>query len=101
MPMCCLKLRTGETVPTLNMYENECETVIAYDPQDAVKVWEETVGQTYPVPDDEFQLVPDETEVTIVITDTDDKFPIAGEFTKTAREWVDEVGRCYFSSTEY
>jgi hypothetical protein len=100
----------------LHVFANDVtEWVVAYNHKDAVKVWEETVGETY-IPDEyggDFSMVDDEAELTIDEEETIEPRPIpAGAvlvenlehskvYRATMRAWADVRGRCYLCSTEY
>jgi hypothetical protein len=56
---------SDKTKKQLHVFENEVpESIIAYDAQDAIKVWEETVGEAYDG-GGEFEQVPDDTQYTL------------------------------------
>ncbi len=100
----------------LHVFANDVvESVIAYDPADAVKVWEETVGEVY-FPEDcggPFEQLPDDAEYTLTEEETvnPDPVPVSAvlvsrdqyqyTYRATCRAWADTLGRCYFGSTEY
>jgi hypothetical protein len=100
----------------LHVFANDVtEWVVAYSPEDAVKVWEETVGETYIL--DEyggvFEQEPDDKELTIDEEETikEKAAPVGGvlvesrEYSKvyraTMRAWADARGRSFLCSTEY
>ena len=100
----------------LHVFENEVpESIIAYGPEDAVKVWEETMGTPYNAEEDggAFCQVPDERQYTLFEEDVLEPDPIpqgailvaSGEFSHTykatCRAWADARGRCYLGSAEY
>ena len=90
---------------TLHMYKEECDTVIAESPKDAMAVWCEHTGDSYAdefgtdmgEPEDAWELVPDAQSVTLHFPDEPDRQPE----TRTAAEWCASNGRCYWGSTEY
>jgi hypothetical protein len=100
----------------LHVFANEVtEWVIAYSPQDAVKVWEETTGDTY-FPDDSggaFVQEPDDNELTVDEEETIQPRPVpvggalvegrehSKVYRATMRAWADARGRCFLCSTEY
>jgi len=102
----------------LHVFENDVpEWMIAYDPQDAIKVWEETTRMEYSLVNDEgggeFIQCQDEQEFTLYEDETIDREKVpAGavyleqtEFSHrlraTCRAWADARGRCYLGSSEY
>lgn len=77
---------------TLHVFTNGEEWVIAHDPADARKVYEEHMGSADP---DEMEWEP-----------RDDAKPFtfhgdAGDVRKTFGEWVAEKGRGYFANSNY
>ena len=98
----------------LHLFSNSADTVIANDPEDAVKVWEDATGEDWErdyADSDDWEMIPDEQEMRVnwdtggesspeigVIEDEDaNGFVIVA----TAREWADGMGRCFLCSTEY
>ena len=99
----------------LHVFSNDVtDWVIAYSPEDAVKVWEETTGETYDRLEGwgDFEQEADDKVSTMFETDTDN-LPIPdkaiyveeGEYSRTVkatnRAWADCRGRCFLGSTEY
>ena len=100
----------------LHVFANETvDWVVAYDPTDAIKVWEETVGETY-IADEygaAFEQEPDDKELTIDEEETvkEQSFPVGGVLVEsrqysnvcraTMRAWADARGRSFLCSTEY
>ena len=101
----------------LHLYENEGpDTVIAWSPEDAVKVWEETTGQEF-IDEEcggEFYQVADSHEFTLFEEElkVPDPAPKGGQIIEknadgstktkaTARTWAEARGRCFLGSTEY
>ncbi len=87
----------------LHVYENDVpESIVAYSPEDAEKVWAETVGEPYDPEEcgDKFYQVPDGKVITVIVEDGYINLP-AGTYKKTAREWADFSGRSYLCSAEY
>ena len=98
----------------LYLFSNENETVVAFDSDDAIKVWEETLGEMYS--EDEFgkfEQLPDYNNYTLYEEWFDDQ-PSApdkavlishSDFSRTwiatCRAWADARGRCYLGSSEY
>lgn len=87
--------------PTLHMFREECDVVIAATAEDAVLVWQENTGEPYyheyrSPETDEWERVPDDEQVKLCFPDE----PGNKTETRTAAEWVELEGRCFFSSTE-
>lgn len=80
----------------LSIYENDCDTVIAYSPEDAMAVWEDHIGDSYTA--DEYGTVDDWTprkgESLRIHFDGDIQ-------TRTHAEWIDKEGRSFLCSTEF
>ena len=100
----------------LHVFENDVpESIIAYDAEDAIRVWEETIRQKYNIEEDgdEFEQVPDDREYTLYEEETINPEPIpegavlvsSSEFSytykATCRAWANARGRCYLGSAEY
>ncbi len=99
----------------LHVFENEAgESVIAYNPDDAIKVWEETVGDKYDTEElGRFDQVLDASLYTLYEEETVNPSPVpagailvsSGEFhhsyKATCRAWADAHGRCYLGSMDY
>jgi hypothetical protein len=80
----------------LHVYSNDVtEWIIAYSPEDAIKVWEEDVGYEYELDNGIFVLESDDKELSIHNVDE------GGSETYTMREWAEKMGRSYLCSTEY
>lgn len=100
----------------LHVFANETtDWVVAFDPIDAIKVWEEISGDTY-IADEcggAFEQEPDDKELTITEEETINPKPApvgsvlleSSEFQKqyraTMRAWADARGRWFLCSTEY
>lgn len=100
----------------LHIFSNEVpDWVIAYDPADVVKVWEETTGEKY-VPDEnggEFTQDSDFQETVMYEEDLIKPEPVPahavvverGDYWQktraTNRAWADARGRCFLGSAEY
>lgn len=99
----------GEEMTTLHVFANTVtEWIVAVDPADAVKVWEETVGEGYDHEYGEFEQVADDKELTIHDEDESYGVPTGGvlvappsTYRATMRAWADLCGRGYLCSTEY
>lgn len=104
------------TEKQLHVFENEVpESIIAYDAQDAIKVWEETIGDVYDIEDGggEFKQVSDDKQYTLYEEETINHEPIpegavlvsrtefSHTYKATCRAWADARGRCYLGSAEY
>lgn len=106
----------------LAFYENDIETVIAYSPDDAAKVWSEQMDETYdpedhggpwtrsPLYRKETLNYPDHTMEEIKNDPSEypkgsaiSQNPYDGYPRVTARQtsWIRYQGRSYFGSTEY
>lgn len=104
----------------LHVFSNEVtEYIVAYDEQDAGKVWEETTGENladYIKSEGEgmeFTRCPDDGRLAIKCEDVlkDDHKPAGAEVIEsgddwetlraTMRAWADVTGRGYLCSTEY
>ena len=88
---------TSEAKLELRIYENDCDTVIAYSPEDAVAVWDESIGDSYLA--DGYGAVDDWTlrqGNTLRITDPDEARAV-----RTHSEWIAKEGRGFLCSTEY
>lgn len=103
-------------MPALKFWDNGYDTVIAEDEFDAVKVWEETCGQSW----EEYMLETDacwqpyEHEmITLYLEDEEDAKEMAPEdaqIEKTehgwfgvrapVQQWIDKLGRSFFGSSE-
>ncbi len=94
---------SDETEKQLHVWTiDEADKVIAYDADDALAVWAETIGEPYAVhcDDDDYPgptLWPDDEPLTIVDVDEPSK---PGE-TMTGTQWAAKVGRSFLSTTEY
>lgn len=90
------------------------DVVIAYDPDDAIKVWEEYTGDKYDLDEnEEFEKVPDESLFTLHEDETIDpdlipdgailveKSAFYHTYKATCHAWADARGRCFLGSTEY
>jgi hypothetical protein len=106
----------GKSKRQLHVFENEVpESIIAYDVEDAIKVWEETIGEKYNIEESggEFEQVSDDRQYTLYEEETINPEPIpegavlvsSSEFSytykATCRAWADARGRCYLGSAEY
>lgn len=103
----------------LQVFENESEAVIAYDITDAIKVWEETVGEKWTDHNDDGDIewypanrsrwriryesfedmedgLPDGDDV-IIEYDGEDGYIVDA----TQDQWIEKMGRGYFWSSEY
>lgn len=104
------------TEKQLHVFENEVpESIIAYDAEDAIKVWEETIGEKYNIEESggEFEQVSDDKQYTLYEEETINPEPIpegavlvsSSEFSytykATCRAWANARGRCYLGSAEY
>lgn len=99
----------------LHVFQNEVpESMIAYDAQDAIKIWEETVGEPYDIEQGgEFEVVSDDTQYTLYEENSMDAQPVPlganllssseyhHTYRATCRAWADARGRCYLGSAEY
>lgn len=100
----------------LHVFANDViETIIAYDPDDAIKVWEETIGEKYILDDcgGPFSQLPDDADYTLTEEETinPDPIPVGAvlvsqepfqhTYRAKCRAWADALGRCYLGSTEY
>lgn len=100
----------------LHVFSNEVpDWVIAYDPEDAIKVWEETIGQKYDLEEygGEFVQDADDFEFTLFEEEQTNPEPIppnatliekeeySYKYRATCREWADARGRCFLGSAEY
>ena len=99
----------------LHVFENEAgESIIARDPEDAIKVWEETVGDNYDAEEfGEFEQLADDRLYILYEEETINPSPVpvgatlvsSSEFhhkySATCRAWADAYGRCYLGSVEY
>lgn len=107
---------SDETEKQLHVFQNEVpESIIAYDAQDAIKVWEETVGEAYDIEDGggEFEQVSDDKEYTLYEEVCMDVQPVPEgavlvssseyhyTYRATCRAWANARGRCYLGSAEY
>jgi hypothetical protein len=96
--------------------DNVINWVVAYDPEDAMKAYEETTGQPWKEfedDDNEFTQEPDETELTIIEEEMNIPEPIPTgavlvkkegyqqTYQATCRAWADARGRGLLCSTEY
>ena len=94
---------------TLHVYANGVtEWIIAFSPEDAIRVWEETVGETYDLENyGEFCKEDDRKKITFFNEDENMEIPKNAEkisdmcYKATCREWADVLGRSFFCSTEY
>jgi hypothetical protein len=90
------------------------ETMIARDEEDAVKVWEETVGEKYDFEENgKFEKLDDDEIYTLYEEKTIEPQPIPNgaiilssddfshTYRATCRAWAEARGRCYLGSTEY
>lgn len=97
----------------MKVYSNGVEWVVAESPEDAIKVWEETIGEKYDADEyDPFEEKPDGKVLKIGTEDIDDDFlpkdamirqvsDYVWEVTATMREWVDANGRGYLCTSEW
>lgn len=109
----CPAREKGKTMSELHAYNNDADTVIAHSPDDAVKVWEETTGETYDESYSEFTQISDNLEYTLYEEEAINPDPIPegavlvarGEYSYTYRApvsaWIKARGRCFLGSTEY
>ncbi len=92
----------------LSVYSNDVtDWVIAYSREDAVKVWEQTAGESYNIEDcGEFVKEEDNKNITFFDEDSNTTIPVNATrvsdrmFRATCREWADTLGRSFFCSTE-
>ena len=94
---------------------NDVDTIVAYSPEDAYKVWEEHVGSGYKYEvgkDAEWCELPTGQLLTITFEDVaDEVIPEGatvepyGEYgkrvTATVTEWIKAQWRCFLCSTEW
>lgn len=104
----------------LHVFCNGVDSVIAYDPDDAIAVWEKTVEEKYWDYHDEnedyrFEQVPDENTYVLyeeeMINSKHQQIPNGAELLErgeysfthraTCRAWADARGRCFLGSAEY
>lgn len=86
-------------MPTLHMYKEECDSVIAESKEDAAVVWAEHTGCDYRGEFDEdpiecWDQIPDDRPVKL-------SYPEDVAATRTAAEWCARDGRGFWASTEY
>ncbi len=104
----------------LSFYNNGNDTVIAENPEDAAKVWEETTGDNWAefvlreALDAEWDLK-NYPILTLCLEDEDDVREMApdgaeiwrekaGDYYRvkaTGQQWIDKLGRCFFSSEDW
>jgi len=107
---------TEEKVKVLHVFSNDTtDWVVAQNPEDAARVWEETVGEPYIGNDygGDFIQLPDEDEFTLYEEETIDQPAIpegavliergqySFKYRATHRAWADARGRCFLGSSEY
>ncbi len=88
-----------ESLLTLQIYQDETDTVIAYSPEDAVLVWEAQTGEDYEATTgagSEVWTLYQYPTLRLVHPDED----LADEV-RTVTEWVTKEGRAWLGSTEY
>lgn len=101
----------------LHLYTNDTDTVIAYSIDDAIVLWEESIGEDYAdyEESDPFHQVPDDALFPVWFEDDPgDVSTMEGatvkpgkwlifnfKLTATAEAWAKLRGRCYLCSTEY
>jgi hypothetical protein len=99
----------------LKMYENGGDTMIAYDAEDAAKVWEEVIGEPWWDENDEGWKEREEPTLTIWFDDerpaTWPKNATAEQpsvengdrliITASTKDWIDAVGRGWLCSENY
>jgi len=81
----------------LHCFSNSCDTVVAYDEEDAIMVWEKTTGESWETDyadSDEWVQESDE-EILVIADDYREKV------SHTYREWADLNGRGFLCSSEY
>lgn len=97
----------------LHVYSNDFDWVVAESEEDAVKVWEETMGDIYDESNGEFVLESDDDLFTLsgpqlrnplplpegaeVIENLEDFISVRAKFGAFAKAY----GRCFLGSTEY
>lgn len=97
---------------SLHVFANEVtEWIIAKDPQDAVKIWEDTTGEKYDpdcgefiqeADDHEFIMVDDEEDTPVPPSARIEQDPKGGRrIMANNRAWIDFKGRGWLASTEY
>lgn len=94
---------------SLKVYSNNVtEWIIAYSSEDAIKVWEETVGEKYNIDDfGEFSPEDDDYEISFFNEDNNILIPTGAKkisemtYRAKCKEWVETLGRSFFCSTEY
>ena len=112
-PICT---KCGNSIKQLYVFANEVtEWIIAESPEDAIKVWEQTIGEKYDIEEcgGEFIQEDDDYIFTLFQEETTNgyDFPLGAEiieqgdgWSKTRannRQWADLLGRCYLGSSEY
>lgn len=82
----------------------DCEWVIAHSMEDARTVWKEFTGATEPATEEDVWEKVDPGETMTFWCDAEGKIcevEDGTKLTKTAAEWVAQLGRCYMGSTEW
>ena len=105
----------------LQVFTNSCDSVVAYDPQDAAKVYEETTGEEYDdwSGNEPFYKVDDREKITICAVEEDQidqmlkERPLFSKFLPgddrdglpaikaPAWAWALKIGRGWLCSTEW
>lgn len=99
-------------IQRLHVFESGPDCVVAFDEDDAIRVWEETIGDTWDQFDDPYTLIPDDKR--IIIRDSEDdpygSLPLFGHRIKDednltviapAWSWALYTGRGFLCSDEY
>jgi hypothetical protein len=100
---------------TLHVFSNEVpDWVVAYDPDDAIKIWEETYGEKYDLEESggEFIQESDDHRFTLFSENQDDMKGLPEDCIELAqdesfrcrmtnKEWIDIKGRGFLGSAEY
>ena len=97
---------TTPTSETLHCYTDDTDTVVAESPADAIKAWEEYVGDKWDTErNGEWDLVPDDKKFKIWCdgAGNPDEHEADGAqlIERTAAEWASSRGRGWLCSTEY
>ena len=98
----------------LKMFECEGDTVIAYDAEDAAKVWEETIGEPWWSDSGDQWAESGNAELTICYDDRPSTIPRGAELEEPCFEnedrwlvkasteaWVQAIGRGWLCSENY
>jgi len=91
-------MNTTDDACTLHVFGDDCEWVIAYDRDDAQRVYDDHVGEPGSNRADRWKQESDSAKRTVRLCEDGDQY--GDDETLTNAEWATRLGRGYFCTTE-